>query len=137
MLFEISNELVALSGRGEVLSKERNAFVSSMKILLESSSVSSSSKTFFQCAGHLLMKLQSPAYVLFFSLYTSILSYKILNRYDEETRTWIASLNDDIDVDRFVDALSFVARHIVIIRVESMNHLIRTSMFSASFSLTS
>ena len=60
-LLEISNELVALSGRGEALSKERNAFVSSMKVLLESSSVSSSSKTFFQCAGHLLMKLQSPA----------------------------------------------------------------------------
>ena len=51
------------------------------------------------------------------------------NRYDEETRTWIESLSDDIDVDRFVDALTFVARHIVIIRVESMNHLIRTSMF--------
>ena len=131
-LFEISNELVALSGRGEVLSKERNAFVSSMKVLLESSSVSSSSKTFFQCAGHLLMKLQSPAYVLSFRRFTIFSSHKIRkkkNRYDEETRTWIESLSDDIDVDRFVDALSFVARHIVIIRVESMNHLIRTSMF--------
>ena len=110
---EVSNELVALSGRGNnILTELRNIFVSSLKKLLEEDINRKNSKVFFQSAGRLLMKLQSPA-------------------YDEETRAFIEGFDksmDDDDADTFVDALCFLARHIVVIRVESMNHIIRTKL---------
>ena len=116
-VLEISNELVKFSGRGEMLADPRNAFVSSMKALLDGNINRKHWRTYFVCAGRLLMKLQSPA-------------------YDEETRIWMRSFEKDDDdnndvetnANTFVDALSFIARHLVIIHVESMNHVIKAKL---------